>query len=297
MISIAAFPKCWLEDITEARMSLFDWIDRSVELECDGLEMYSGFFESFDSAYLKGIRQRVENLGMSIPMLCYSPDFTQPEKELRNKEIDNQIEMIRVIAELGGKYCRTLSGQNRPGIGRQQAVEWVVSCIEACLPKAEEYGVTLVIENHFKDGYWKYREFAQKMDVLLSIVNRIDSASFGVQFDPSNAVVAGDDPLVLLDAVIDRVKTMHASDRYLAPGTSLEQMRSPDGSLGYPKNLLHGVTGKGLNDYDGIFSRLARAEYKGWISIEDGINGMEEMIESINFLKSMRKKYFALKDK
>jgi len=292
MIPIAAFPKCWIEDISEGRMSLFDWIDLSVKLECEGLEMYAGFFESFDTSYLKKIRKRVENIGMSIPMLCHSPDFTQPEKELRKKEIDNQIKMITVIAELGGQYCRTLSGQNRPGIDREQGVDWVVSSIEACLPKAEEYGVTLVIENHFKDGYWKYKEFAQKMDVFLSIVNRIDSRSFGIQFDPSNAVVAGDDPLVLLDAVIDRVKTMHASDRYLAPGTSLEQMRESDGSLGYPKNLLHGVTGKGLNDYDKIFSRLARAGYKGWISIEDGINGMDEMMESIDFLKTMRKKYF-----
>jgi len=297
MIPIAAFPKCWIEDISERRMSLFDWIDLSVKLECEGLEMYAGFFESFDTAYLKKIRKRVENLGMSIPMLCYSPDFTQSEKALRKREIDNQIKMITVIAELGGQYCRTLSGQNRPGIDREQGVDWVVSSIEACLPKAEEYGVILVIENHFKDGYWKYREFAQKMDVFLNIVNRIDSRSFGVQFDPSNAVVAGDDPLALLDAVIDRVKTMHASDRYLAPGTSLEQMREPDGSLGYPKSLLHGVTGKGLNDYDKIFSRLARAGYKGWISIEDGINGMDEMIESIDFLKTMRKKYFNTENK
>ncbi len=292
MIPIAAFPKCWLEDITERRMSLFEWIDLSVQLNCEGLEMYAKFFESLDSPYLRKVRNYVEICGMSIPMVCYSPDFTQPEEDLRKKEIDAQIEMIAVTAELGGQYCRTLSGQKRPGIERQQGIDWVVSCIEACLPKAEEYGVTLVIENHFKDGYWKYKEFAQKMDVFLGIINRIDSANFGVQFDPSNAIVAGDNPIELLNAVIDRVKTMHASDRYLLPGTSLEQMRTADGSMGYPKNLLHGVVGKGLNDYDTIFSRLAQAGFEGWISIEDGVNGIDEMIDSITFLQSMREKYF-----
>jgi len=225
-------------------------------------------------------------------MICYSPDFTHPDEEFRKKEIESQIEMIRVTAELGGQYCRTLSGQMRPGVERKQGINWVVSCIESCLPTAEECGVSLVIENHFKDGYWKYKEFAQKMDVFLEIVNSIDSACFGVQFDPSNSIVAGDDPLKLLDATIDRVKTMHASDRYLLPGTALDQLREADGSLGYPKNLFHGVVGKGLNDYDAIFSRLARAGFEGWISIEDGVNGMDEMEESVRFLRLMREKYY-----
>ncbi len=41
---------------------------------------------------------------------------------------------------------------------------------------------------------------------------------FGVQYDPSNAIVAGDDPIELLRHVADRVVSMHASDRYLADG-------------------------------------------------------------------------------
>jgi hypothetical protein len=32
--------------------------------------------------------------------------------------------------------------------------------------------------------------------------------------------------------------------------------------------------------------------YTGWVSIEDGMNGMDEMKESIQFLKQMRAKYF-----
>lgn len=292
MIRIAAFPKCWIEEITERRMRLYEWVDRSVELECEGLEMYAKFFESLAPAYLRKLRRYVENLGMCIPMVCYSPDFTHPDQGFRKKEIESQVEMIRATAELGGQYCRTLSGQMRPGVDRSRGIDWVVSCIESCLPEAEQYGVCLVMENHFKDGYWKYKEFAQKMDVFLEIVNRIDSDSFGVQYDPSNALVAGDDPIDLLEAVFDRIRTMHASDRYLLPGTTLEQMREADGTLGYPKNLLHGVVGRGLNDYHGIFSRLARGGYHGWVSIEDGINGMEEMKESVDFLRSMREKYY-----
>jgi sugar phosphate isomerase/epimerase len=293
MISIAAFPKCWLEDISDRRMDLFDWIERSVELACDGLELYSRFLVSHEAAYLAKVRRRVESLGMSVPMMCYSADFTQADPSARRQEIEQQIEMIRVTAELGGRFCRTLSGQARPGLSVEQGVAWVVECLERCLPAAEEFGVDLVIENHFKDGYWQYREFAQRRDVFLAVVERVDSPCFGVQFDPSNAVVAGDDPIELLEAVLPRVKTVHASDRYVLPGASLDDMSQADGTLGYPEALVHGVTGRGSNDYDAIFSRLAAVHFDGWISIEDGMNGMAEMKASVDFLKTMRARYFA----
>ena len=93
-------------------------------------------------------------------------------------------------------------------------------------------------------------------------------------------------------AVADRVVSMHASDRYLAEGASLDDLRQADGTLGYSSDLRHGVTGKGLNDYDAIFRILADHKYRGWVSIEDGMNGMGEMAESLAFLRKMGAKYF-----
>src|SRR5206468_1302732 len=85
----------------------------------------------------------------------------------------------------------------------------------------------------------------------------------------SNALVAGDDPVELLRAVADRVVSMHASDRYLAEGATLADLRQADGSLGYSANLRHGVTGRGLNDYEAIFRILAEHGYQGWVGICD----------------------------
>jgi sugar phosphate isomerase/epimerase len=85
---------------------------------------------------------------------------------------------------------------------------------------------------------------------------------------------------------------MHASDRYLVEGATLEGLRQSDGTLGYSPDLRHGVTGKGLNDYEAIFSILAAQRYSGWISIEDGMNGMDEMRESLEFLARMVAKHF-----
>ena len=264
----------------------------SVDLNAEGLEFYSRFLESYDTTYLSEVRKYVKDRGMCIPMMCYSPDFTTKDKLRRDKEILEQREIIKVTSLLGGSFCRVLSGQRRDDVGIKEGVGYVVDSIKACLETAEKYNVCLVMENHYKDGFWKYPEFAQKKDVFLSIINKIDSDYFGVQYDPSNAVVAGDDPIELLEIVKDRVKTVHASDRYIKDGYKLDDLKHAEGATGYSDILCHGVTGKGLNDYDNIFRILKEVGFDGWVSIEDGMNGMDEMKQSVDFLKKMRKKYW-----
>jgi sugar phosphate isomerase/epimerase len=295
-LKLSAFPKCYLDRIAGSRtMSVFEWIEMARSLDADGLEMYDGFFDSLDDAYLDRLGEAIHAAGFAMPMLCCSPDFTNPDPDARRRAVEREADLIRVARRLGGPgaVCRVLSGQRYPEVSRRQGLEWVVTCIEQVLPVAREHDVVLGLENHYKDGFWKYPEFAQKKDVFLELLAAIpDREHFGVQYDPSNALVAGDDPIELLDAVADRVVSMHASDRYLAEGTTLEDLRQGDGTLGYSPNLRHGVTGRGLNDYDAIFRTLAAHGYRGWVSIEDGMNGMDEMAASLAFLRAMADRYF-----
>jgi sugar phosphate isomerase/epimerase len=295
-LKISAFPKCYIEQIAAERsMSVFDWIEMAKSLDADGLEMFDAFFESLDNAYIDKVGAAIQGAGFAMPMLCCSPDFTNPDADARKRAVDREAELVRVTRRLGGPraVCRVLSGQRYPDVERQQGIEWVARCIEQVLPVAREHDVVLGLENHYKDSFWKHPEFAQKMDVFLELLAAIpDRRHFGVQYDPSNAIVAGDDPIELLGRVADRVVSMHASDRYLAEGTTLDELKQADGTLGYSPNLRHGVTGKGLNDYDAIFRILAEHKYQGWVSIEDGMNGMDEMAQSLAFLRTMSAKYF-----
>jgi sugar phosphate isomerase/epimerase len=264
-------------------------------LDADGLEMYDGFFTSLEPPYLDQVGETIAGAGFAMPMLCCSPDFTNPDPDARRRAVEREVRLIEVARRLGGPrtVCRVLSGQRYPEISHRQGVEWVVDCINSVLPAAREHDVVLGLENHYKDGFWTYPEFAQKIDVFLEILGEIrDYDHFGVQYDPSNAIVAGDDPIALLRAVAPRVVSMHASDRFLALGTTLDDLRQTDGTLGYSPNLRHGVTGKGLNDYHAIFRILASVHYKGWVSIEDGMGGMDEMAESLAFLRRMSEQYF-----
>ena len=292
MPKIAAFPKGFIKQLVSGEMNIYEWIDLAAELKIDGLEFYNDFADVKDPANWPKIRRAVEATGMVIPMMCASPDFTIPEAEGRAREVEKEIASIRMSAELGAKYCRVLSGQRRKTITREEGLGYVVESIEACLPEAEKLGITLILENHYKDDFWTEPEFAQMMDVFVELVSRIDSPWFGVNFDPSNAIAAGEEPLELLEKVKHRVVTMHASDRYLANGT-IEDLRAQEGgTAGYVSFFKHGVIGKGLNDYDAIFSILKGVGFDGWISIEDGVDGMEQMHESAEFLKRKVKEHW-----
>ena len=193
---------------------------------------------------------------------------------------------------LGGSYCRVLSGQRRPGLSVEEGVKLAAECIENCLLYAEARNVTLILENHYKDDFWDYPEFAQKMDVFCKLLESIHHSHFGVNYDPSNTYLAGEDPLELLSLVSKRVVTMHASDRFLIEGT-IEDLRNEEGgALGYAKRLRHGEIGKGLNNYDAIFTELKKVGFNGWISIEDGVEGMEQLERSVSFLRIKIRQYW-----
>jgi len=285
MPKLAAFPKAFMDELCiDGSMSLAEWIAKAAMLDVDGLEFYSGFLDLVDESKWAEYRQLAAEHDLQIPMLCCSPDFTHPDPDYRREQIETEKRHIEMTAALGGSYCRVLSGQRRPEISREQGITLAAECIEACLPHAEAAGVTLILENHYKDNYWQYPEFAQHADVFCELVDRIDSPHFGVNYDPSNTLLAGEDPLELLRRVKHRVVTMHASDRYLAEGT-IEDLRREEDSVGYANRLKHGEIGKGLNDYDAIFAVLKSAGFDGWISIEDGVEGMEQLARSAEFLR------------
>jgi len=292
MPKLAAFPKGFIKQLVSGQMSIFEWIKLADELRVDGLEFYNNFADVKDSKNWSTVRKAVEETGMVIPMMCASPDFTIPDPHLRKQEVEREIYALEMSAALGAKYCRVLSGQRRKDITREEGMNYVVDSINACIPTAEKLGITLIIENHYKDDFWTEPEFAQMMDVFVDLVGRIDSKSFGVNYDPSNVIAAGEEPLELLEKIKHRVVTMHASDRYLANGTIEDLRKAEGGSAGYVSFFKHGVIGKGLNDYDAIFKTLKDVGFDSWISIEDGVDGMEQMHESADFLREKIKKYW-----
>ena len=102
MPKLAAFPKAFMRALCrDGTMTLREWVDLAAPLQLAGLEYYSGFLELADATRWPQARKDVEARGMVIPMLCCSPDFSQPDPELRRREIEQEKNWIRMAATLG----------------------------------------------------------------------------------------------------------------------------------------------------------------------------------------------------
>ena len=290
---ISVFPKFAFDQLVAREVSFDQWIRDAATLGGEGIEHYDGFFPSLEPGEIDRVRRLIDGTGQVTSMICFSPDFTHPDAAERRRQVDRQLAAIDLTVQLGAKHCRTLSGQRYPDLSRADGIARTVEGIRRSLDYAERRGVILCMENHYKDGTWRYPEFAQPEDIFLEIIEQIESPNFGVQYDPSNAFVGGFDPVRFLEKVRHRVVTMHASDRYLAPGATLDDLKLGDGATGYASALKHGETGKGLNDYDAIFQILADAGFNGWISVEAGMAGLHEIARSVEFLKQKRTTHYA----
>ena len=104
MPRLSVFPKCYMDALCVTKtMTLFEWIELAATLGVDGVEMYPGFFESFEPAYLERVKQHLDRFGLEAPMMCASPDFTQPDPAARRAEVEREKHMIDVTATLGGQ--------------------------------------------------------------------------------------------------------------------------------------------------------------------------------------------------
>jgi sugar phosphate isomerase/epimerase len=289
---VSVFPKCYFDLLCRGEMDYVGWIRSAATLGAEGVEHYDGFFRSARDTDVDPVISAMADTDQVSSMLCFSPDFTHPDPAEREHQLERQRAAIDLAVRLGTKFCRTLSGQARPGLTRSEGIARTVDALCRSLEYAERRDVVLCLENHYKDGNWRYPEFAQPEDIFLEILERVDSPRLGVQYDPSNALLGGYDPVPFLEKVIPRVVTMHASDRHLAAGSSIEELRESDGTIGYPDRLRHGEIGRGLIDYDAIFGILARAHFSGWISVEDGMNGLDELKRSVAFLQEKRAEYY-----
>lgn len=290
---ISVFPKCYVDDLIAGRRSYVGWIHDAATLGGEGLEHYDEFFRSYEEKDVAPVMDAMAKTGQVSAMLCFSPDFTHPDPVHRAGEIERQKRAIDLAVRIGARYCRTLSGQKYPGLSLHEGVARAAACISEALEYAAANGVVLCLENHYKVGQWRYPEFAQQEEPFLALLDALPvTPHLGVQYDPSNAVIGGFDPLAFLEKVKLRVVTVHASDRFVQPGASLDALRSHDGTIGYPDQMIHGETGRGSNDYDAIFRILRSVDFDGWISVEDGMNGLDEIRRSVEFLKRKRAEHF-----
>ena len=250
-MKLSCLPVSWFGDILSGRMSLEEWMRFAVGLGLDAIDFTVLFLKNRDASYLDSLREAILRHGLELCMLTCYPDFTHPNAVERARQVEEMVVNIRAAARLGAKLVRMTAGQRHPGVNREQGVEWAIEGLRQVLPEADRLGITLAYENHTKGTPWQYWDFSQPTEIFLEILNGLADTSLAVNFDTANALVGNEDPLALLEAVKEKVISVHAAD-IRAPG-SLEPV----------------VLGAGVVPFHKIFSILKGNGFDGWICIEE----------------------------
>ena len=142
-------------------------IDEAARMGFDGVDILLMQMENEDNAYLQKLKRRALINGLDLCCMSTHQGFVSPDAAKRQENIDKTIKQIETAYRLGIPIIRINTGRwgttksfddlmaNRgiepvlPGYTEEDGFKWVIDSIGKCLPKAEECGVILGLENHW----------------------------------------------------------------------------------------------------------------------------------------------------
>ena len=268
-MKLSCLPVSFFDKIIGGQMSIADWARCAHGLGLDAIDLSINFFRGKDFAFASGIRNEIEAIGMKVAVLNTYTDFTHPEKIERRRQINQFRSDLYTAAQLGAMMVRVTAGQAYPDINREQGINWVLDGLHKIAGFSESLSVKLVFENHSKPGNWDFPDFCLPTDIFFEVMDGIGDTNIGILFDTANPVVYGDDPVMLLRRILNKVECVHVAD------TSERGVLKPV------------VLGTGRVPFEDIFDVLKRASYNGWFSIEEAsYTGYEGVKKAVDFVRA-----------
>jgi sugar phosphate isomerase/epimerase len=235
----------------EGRPTLAEVFAQARDFGFDHVELHHGLLPARTEAGARDVRALLDRHGLRMSQFTCAPDFTHPDPAVREAQQAEMRENVDLALILGAPGCRITTGCKYDEVSREQGIAWAAENFLRLAEYAQPRGVRLGMENHYRDRRWSNEDFAFHGDVFLAVFERVKQSWVGVNFDASNQVMVGEDPMDVLRVVKHKVWHMHASDRF-------------------PGQYAHSVIGEGSVQFDPIFACLAEIGYDGYISLEDG---------------------------
>lgn len=229
-----------------------DCIDQAARMGFDGVEILHVQMVAEDNAYLQKLKRRAFDNGIDLMGFSTHQGFLSPDPEERQANVDKTLHQIELAYRMGIPTIRINTGrwgtsenfdvlmENRgiepplEGYTDEDGFAWVISAMEELIPKAEECGVVLGLENHWGLG--------RTPEGVLRIVEAVDSPWLKVTLDTGNFL---EDPYDRLDMLASHTVLVQAKTYY-------------GGGKWYTLDL----------DYDRIAGILRDHDYTGYISLE-----------------------------
>src|SRR5436190_4171441 len=257
------------------KVSIETVIDKAALLGVEGVDVLHRQMDSEEPAYVRKLKRHALSRGVALVNLSIHQDFVDPSADERTKNVNHTIKCIELASQLGIPCIRLNSGRWNtiasfddlmkargeepvlPGYTEDDGFKWCIECVERCLPKAEEHGVVLAMENHWG--------LTRTPEGLLRILNAVKSPWVGGLMDTGN----------FLEDPYDRLEQ-------IAPSTVFVQAKTYyGGGEWYTLDL----------DYKRIAKILRAAGYAGYVSLE--MEGKEDPDSAVPRSISMLREAFS----
>jgi L-ribulose-5-phosphate 3-epimerase len=234
------------------KMPIETCIDEAARMGFDGVDILLMQMENTDNAYLQTLKRRALINGLDLCCMSTHQTFVSPDEAKRQTNVDLTLGQIETAYKLGIPIIRINTGRwgtsgsfddlmakrgiesPLPGYTEEDGFKWVIGCIEKLLPKAQECGVILGLENHWG--------MARTPEGLLRIVNAVNSPWLQVLLDTGNFL---EDPYDKLEKCAPQTVLVQAKTYY-------------GGGLWYTLDL----------DYGRIARTMKKHNFRGYISLE-----------------------------
>ena len=227
-------------------------IEEAARLGMAGVDVLHRQMESEDTDYLQKLKRHAFRHGVALLCLSIHQNFVSPDAAERQKNIDHTLRCIELAHAMGIPAIRLNSGRWNtiksfdelmaqrgqepilPGYTEADGYNWVIESINKCLPKAQQYGVLLNLENHWG--------LTATPEGLLRIHEAVSSPWLGILLDTGN----------FLENPYDKL-------RQIAPKATFVQAKTYyGGGEWYTLDL----------DYARIVKMLREVGYKGYLALE-----------------------------
>ncbi len=260
------------------RLSILACIDKAAAMGFEGVEILHVQMQDESNAALQNIKRRAHSLGLALMGFSTHQGFVYPDADLRRTNVQKTLYQIELASRLGIPTMRINTGRwgtiksfddfmakkgiepSLEGHTEEQAFGWVIGSIEKLLPRAEECGVVLGLENHWGLG--------RTAAGVRRIVEAINSPWLQMTLDTGNFLENG----------YEQMESMASSK---VPICLVQAKTYFGGGRWYALEL----------DYSKIAGILNAHNYKGWISLE--FEGNEDAETAVPKSLELLRKSFA----
>jgi len=261
----------------EERPSIESCIEQASEMGFDGVEILNRQMDSEDKpakSYMNQIKRTALLNGIDLMGFSTHQSFMSPDAEKRKLNIEKTKNQIEFAYQMGIPTMRLNTGTwgtskdfddlmakkgveaPLPGYTEEDGFKWVVDAINQLLPKAEECGVTIGLENHW--GLGRTPEGVKK------IVEAVNSPWLRATYDTGN----------FLEEPYDRLETM------LPLAVLIQAKTYFGGGLWYTLDI----------DYAKVAGWARKHSYRGYVSLE--FEGKEDPKTAIPKSLELLRKHF-----